>query len=96
MPRSMPHHFTRETRLPDRYRSLNNVKRPVVGDTVIYNGKCRFLKTDRKPRAHVITVYANNYYQVKLLVNNAELFCDLTEVVSIDGDYWHYRRLLRP
>ena len=96
MPRSMPRRSTRETRSPDYYRSLHNVKRPVVGSTVIYNGQCRFLKTDRKPRALVIAVYANDYYQVKLLTNNAELFCDLTELVPIDGDYWHYRRLLCP
>ena len=43
MPRSMPRRSTRETRSPDYYRSLHNVKRPVVGSTVIYNGQCRFL-----------------------------------------------------
>ena len=75
----MPHRSTRETLSTDYYRSLYNVKHPVVGATVINNGKCHFLKTDRKPRALVITVYANDYYLVKLLTNNADLFCDLTD-----------------
>ena len=61
MTRSMSRRSTRETRSPDSYRSLHKVKRPVVGATVIYNGKCRFLKTDRKPRDLVITVYVNDY-----------------------------------
>ena len=79
----------------DRYRALYNVTAPKVGDTVMYIGKCRFLKTDRKPRAVITAVYANNRYDIKLLFNGAGLYCDLSELVPVDGDYNHYRRLKR-
>jgi hypothetical protein len=68
---------------PDRYRALHNVTAPKVGDTIMYIGKCRFLKTDRKPRAVIFVVHANN------------LYCDLSDLVPVDGDYNHYLRLKR-
>jgi len=80
---------------PDRYRALHNVTAPKVGDTIMYIGKCRFLKTDRKPRAVIIAMYANGRYDIELLFNGSQLYCDLSEMVPVDGDYSHYRRLKR-
>jgi hypothetical protein len=91
----MPRQSTRETYAPDFYRPLHTVNLPEVGDIVIYNGKCRFLKADRKPRARITIVFTNTSppnYQVKLLTNGALLFCDLADLVPIDGGYNHYRR----
>jgi hypothetical protein len=79
----------------NRFRSLHNVQAPAVGDIVIYNERCRFLKTDRKPRAVILTVFRNYRYEVRLLTNGAPLYCEFSELVPIDGDYSHYRRLLR-
>ncbi len=59
----------------------------------MYIGKCRFLKTDRKPRAVIIAMYANDRYDIELLFNGAQLY--LSEMVPVDGDYSHYRRLKR-
>ena len=79
----------------NRFRSLHNVQVPAVGDMVIYNGRCRFLKTDRKPRAVILAVFPNYRYEIRLVINVAPLYCELSELVPIDGDYSHYRRLLR-
>jgi hypothetical protein len=79
----------------DRYRAIYNVTTPKVGDTVIYIGKCRFLKTDRKPLTVIITVNENDRYDIELLFNDAQLYCDLSELVPVDGDYNHDRLLKR-
>ena len=91
----MPRRSTRKRVNTDRYRALHNVTAPKAGDTVIYIGQCRFLKTDRKPRAVIIDVYANSRYDIELLFNGAQIYCDLSELVPVDGDYNHYRRLKR-
>ena len=79
----------------NRFRSLHNVQAPAVVDMVIYNGRCRFLKTDRKPRAVILAVFPNYRYEIRLLINGVPLYCELSELVPIDVDYSHYRRLLR-
>jgi hypothetical protein len=68
----------------------------------IYTDRHRFFKSDIKTRVRVINVYNHIYpptYQVELLtigpdVGDPVLFCDLLEVVPVDGDYLHFRRLL--
>jgi hypothetical protein len=47
------------------------------------------------PRAVILAVFPNYRYEVRLLTNGAPLYCELSELVPIDGDYSHYRRLLR-
>jgi hypothetical protein len=79
----------------NRFRSLHNVQAPPDGDIVIYNGQSRFLKTDHKPRVVILAVFPNYLYEVRLLTNGAPLYCEFSELVPIDGDYSHYRRLLR-
>jgi hypothetical protein len=91
----MSRQSTRETYAPDYYRPFHTVKLPEVGDIVIYNGKCHFLKADRKPRVRITIVFTNTSppnYQVNLLTNGAVLFCDLADLVPIDDGYNHYRR----
>jgi len=58
----------RSTREPRNFRSVSLApQREVAGDAVIYIGECRFLKTDVKPRARILDVFANNSYQIELL-----------------------------
>jgi hypothetical protein len=68
----------------DHYLVLHNVTSPKAGDTVIYNGQCRFLKTDRKTHVVIIDVF-----------NDVKLYCDLSDLVPVDGDYNHYHHLKR-
>jgi hypothetical protein len=91
MPHRSPHKYVNT----DRYRALHNVTDPKVGDTVMYIGKYHFLKTDRKPRAVILAVHTNNRYDIELLINGVKLYYDLSERVPFDGDYNHYRHLIR-
>ena len=85
--RAPPNPYPSRKRVPTkRHLVLVNVKVPIRGNEIIYNGKCAFLKGDRKPRTIIVAVYPNNRYDVKLLTNGAKLYCDLSELVPTDGD----------
>ena len=93
----MPRRPVRETSKPDRYRPIFTVVLPKVGEVFFYIGRCRFMKLDRKPRVRIVTIYNHRdppTYQVELVATGAPLYCDLLELVPLDGDYYHFRRLL--
>lgn len=42
----------------------------------------------------IYTHYNPPTYDVQLVPTGATLYCDLRELVPVDGDYYHFRRLL--
>ena len=42
----------------------------------------------------IYTHYNPPTYDVQLVATGATLYCDLRDLVPVDGDYYHFRRLL--
>jgi hypothetical protein len=93
----MPRYPVRELLASDRFRSIHTVTFPKVDEIFFYIGRYRFMKTDHKTRVQIVTIYTHHYppsYEVKLIATGATLYCDLFDLVPVDGDYYHFRRLL--
>jgi hypothetical protein len=94
----MPRYPVREFKTtPDRFRPIHTITFPKLNEIFFYIGRCRFMKTDRKPRVKIVRIYTYYNpptYDVELVATGATLYCDLRELVPVDGDYYHFRRLL--
>jgi hypothetical protein len=94
----MTHYPVREFKTtPDRFRPIHTITFPKLNEIFFYIGRCRFMKTDRKPRVKIVRIYTHYNpptYDVQLVATGAILYCDLRELVPVDGDYYHFRRLL--
>jgi hypothetical protein len=55
----MPRRPVRATSTPERYRPISTVTLPKVGEIFFYIGRCRFMKTDLKPRVRIVTIYTH-------------------------------------
>jgi hypothetical protein len=76
---------------------IHTITFPKLNEIFFYIGRCRFMKTDRKPRVKIVRIYTHYNpptYDVQLVATGATLYCDLRELVPVDGDYYHFRRFL--
>jgi hypothetical protein len=72
------------------YRPIFNVHLPKIDKVYFYVGNCKFLKTDLKTHVCIHTVYTHrdpSTYEVKLVVMGTTFYCDLLDLVPLDGDY---------
>jgi hypothetical protein len=45
---------------PDRFRPIHTVTFPKIDEIFFYIGRCRFMKTDRKPRVKIVRIYTHH------------------------------------
>jgi hypothetical protein len=60
----MPRRPVRATSTPESYRPISTVTPPKVGEIFFYIGRCRFMKTDHKPRVRIVTIYTYHSLRV--------------------------------